>query len=88
MSRFEKAGAIIVMGCGFVALGILIASAGILLGMFIAQPIHHSAEQPIDSINEQYQECKKNAPQGFDCAITYLMVSDGYMQEMKAWYGE
>lgn len=78
MSNIERNGVFVFVCCVCVALGVLV-------GAQLSPKVQHSPEQSVEDINRQYRECMENAPEGFDCAATFMMVSDGYMQEIKAW---
>jgi len=41
-----------------------------------------SPYQSIESINRDYKECAKGAPQGFDCVMVPMLVTTDYIQEL------
>jgi len=41
-----------------------------------------SPYQSVESINRDYKECAKNAPQGFDCVMVPMLVTTDYIKEL------
>lgn len=79
MSRIERSGVMIMLGC-------VAWIAGVLLGLQIgSNGIKHSPLQSNEDISQQYVDCKADAPAGFDCAAVFMLVSEDYLKEIQAW---
>lgn len=43
------------------------------------QPTGFSPLQPVADMKADYAECKANAPEGFDCIMQPVLVSEGFI---------